>query len=337
MTGRGLRGPVAAGLLGATALAAGAYAVSRAVGARSAPPGKLVELPDGSRLHATWHAEGAGPVVVFENALLSAMPEWFWVTDHLGSSVPFLAYDRSGTGWSPRAPRRTPSAAGDHARRLRQLLEAAELPPPYVLVGHSVGGLLIRGFAAEHPTEVAGLVFVDASHPDQFERSRVQRESLPVFRQNLLLGRVRAATGGMYRALECSHITRLPESVAETTRRRLARPGPWAGAAHELNRCLHGWNDEARGLTTVGTAPVAVVTAGRTVRGDAVHGRLQEELAGLSEVGRHEVVEKAGHEDLVMDRVHARVVADAITWVRERAVGTPGGTAEEGNERCDRR
>lgn len=318
----------ATGLAGAATLALGAYAASR-VTSRSAPPGELVHLGDGGRLHATWRKGERAPVVVFENALLSAMTEWLWVAEHLGTSVPFVAYDRPGTGWSPRPPRGTGLDAGGHARRLRQLLEAVGLPPPYVLVGHSVGGLLIRSFAARRPEWVAGLVFVDASHPDQFERSGVQQESLPAFRQNLLFGCARAASGGMYRALGDSHVTRLPEEVAESTRRRLSHPGPWAGAVTELNQCLRSWNAEARGLTTVGTRPVAVVTAGRTLRGDAVHGRLQEELADLSPVHRHEVVEKAGHEDLVMDRSYAREVADAIVWVRERVAGAPGDGGEE--------
>ncbi|MFG3495404.1 alpha/beta fold hydrolase [Streptomyces sp. NPDC047928] len=264
---------------------------------------------------------------MFENALISAATEWLWVAEHLGPDVPYLAYDRAGTGWTPRLPGGL--GPGAQARRLRGLLDALGLPPPYVLVGHSVGGLLIRAFAARHPEAVAGLVFVDASHPDQFERSRVQRDTLPAFRQNLRLCGARAALGGgMYEALGASDITRLPGEAAERTRRRLSRPGPWFGAAAELTECLRTWNAEARGLTTLSGRPVAVVTAGGTVRGDAVHGRLQEELAGLSPAGRHDIVPDAGHESLVMDRVHARAVADAIVRVREQAAGSAGGGGE---------
>ncbi|MFF8288350.1 alpha/beta fold hydrolase [Streptomyces sp. NPDC016309] len=333
-------GAVAAGLAaGAAAVTTAAVVGGRALARRREPgreaPGELVALPGGGRMHALWRrppepgesGEPHGPVVVFENALLSAATEWLWVVEHLGPSVPYLAYDRAGTGWTPRLPGGLGPDAQAH--RLRSLLDALELPPPYVLVGHSVGGLLIRSFAARYPEAVAGLVFVDASHPDQFERSRVQREALPAFRQNLRVGAARAAFGDMYGALAVSDVGRLPGGAAEATRRRLSRPGPWAGAAAELRECLRTWNAGARGLTTLSGRPVAVVTAGGTVRGDAVHGRLQEELAGLSPAGEHEVVPDAGHESLVMDRVHARRVADAIVRVRERAAATAGGEGGE--------
>ena len=80
-----------------------------------------------------------------------------------------VSYDRAGLGWS--GPDPAPKTAVLAARRLRSVLLHSRVPPPYVLVGHSMGGLFIRVFADLFPDEVAGMVLIDAVHPDQHMRS----------------------------------------------------------------------------------------------------------------------------------------------------------------------
>jgi pimeloyl-ACP methyl ester carboxylesterase len=75
-----------------------------------------------------------------------------------------VVYDRAGTGWSDPAP--LPRTARDVAEELRKVLRAASLPGPYLLVGHSLGGLYARRFAQLFPTEVAGLLLLDPAHED---------------------------------------------------------------------------------------------------------------------------------------------------------------------------
>ncbi|MGW3010411.1 alpha/beta fold hydrolase [Streptomyces sp. NPDC001219] len=296
--------------LGAAAVGVRAFRHANTVVPR---PGEQVLLSEGP-VHALWRRAENGPTVVFENALLCALSEWLWVTDALDESVPFLAYDRPGTGWTPRLRRGLQPEA--YADRLWELLQLLNLPAPYVLVGHSVGGILVRSFALRHPEVVAGLVLVDSSHPDQLARSRIQREALPGFRQGVTLGCVRAATGRMYDAMALSHVCGLPGETKEMTRRQLSLPGPWYGAREEVRWWLRAWNDDARQLSGLPGKRVAVVTAGRSVRQDPVHGELQRELAGLSSEHRHETVPDAEHEALVMEPGHARTVAEAVAWVR---------------------
>jgi pimeloyl-ACP methyl ester carboxylesterase len=104
--------------------------------------------------------EGA-PVVVFEAGATNALEIWGDVLPQLAQAAPVVAYDRAGLGrseWDRIRP--TP---GHVAGRLRELLQVIRAEPPYVLVGYSWGGVLARYFAGEHPSDVAGLVFVDPS------------------------------------------------------------------------------------------------------------------------------------------------------------------------------
>src|SRR5690606_28471284 len=79
-----------------------------------------------------------------------------------------VTYDRAGLGWSDPAP--GPRTAEAMVADLRALLRAAGVPAPYVLVGQSFAGLLVRLYAYLHPSEVAGLVLVDGAHEDQYQR-----------------------------------------------------------------------------------------------------------------------------------------------------------------------
>jgi pimeloyl-ACP methyl ester carboxylesterase len=99
------------------------------------------------------------PVVVFEAGAASSLEAWQSVVPHLIGTTPFVAYDRAGLGesvWDNQTP--TPKHVSG---RLRQLLREIGADPPYVLVGHSWGGSLMRFFAGYYPDEIAGIVYVD--------------------------------------------------------------------------------------------------------------------------------------------------------------------------------
>jgi pimeloyl-ACP methyl ester carboxylesterase len=103
---------------------------------------------------------GSGPfTVVFEAGFASDLAVWRKVMPDAARQARVLAYSRAGTGQSP--PRAAPLGLEQSAAEFEQMLAAAGAKPPYILVGHSYGAFLIRHFAARHPEQIAGLVFVD--------------------------------------------------------------------------------------------------------------------------------------------------------------------------------
>lgn len=124
---------------------------------RYPPPGRLIAVRTHS-LHV--HELGIGePVVVFESGLVSSSLSWTLVQTPLAALTRTISYDRSGIGWSKevRELRSVESMVAD----LNLLLEASGNHGPYVLVGHSFGGLLVRAFASSYPEKVSGIVLVD--------------------------------------------------------------------------------------------------------------------------------------------------------------------------------
>ncbi|OYX29436.1 MAG: alpha/beta hydrolase [Hydrogenophilales bacterium 32-62-9] len=120
----------------------------------------------------------SAPAVVFESGLGGTMDWWAKVFPEVAKETMVFAYNRPGYGESERAV--TPRD-GDHVvDELRALLKSRNLTPPYVLVGHSLGGLYMQLFARRHPDEVAALVLVDSTHPEQFKGAGA-RENWPAW------------------------------------------------------------------------------------------------------------------------------------------------------------
>lgn len=121
----------------------------------------------GRRLALTRRATGT-PTVVLETGLGAESDEWEAVQREVEKVTATCRYDRANRGASDPAP--PPRSARDLVIDLHTLLVTARVPPPYVLVGHSLGGLIVRLYAHQYPDDVAGLVLVDPMHEDQFER-----------------------------------------------------------------------------------------------------------------------------------------------------------------------
>ena len=127
--------------------------------------GRWATIAHGCSLYFFERGEGE-PTVVFEAGIGATHLNWRHIQDAIAPSTHTVSYDRAGLGWSSRC--RTPRTPGNIARELRQILQSAELQPPYILVGHSFGGLVVRRFALLYPEEVAGIVLVDPMRCEQW-------------------------------------------------------------------------------------------------------------------------------------------------------------------------
>ena len=129
---------------------------------------RLIRTPLGTR--ALISAGVGKPTVVFESGLGHGKDAWGGVFEAVGAETHAVAYDRAGYGQSERSNR--PRHGYQIVQELRAMLLAENIPPPYVLVGHSLGGTIVKLFARTYPNEVAGVVLVDARHSDFASRCR---------------------------------------------------------------------------------------------------------------------------------------------------------------------
>jgi pimeloyl-ACP methyl ester carboxylesterase len=137
---------------------------TRADQKRFPSPGKLIDLGT-HRLHLLDTGKGS-QAVVFESGLMSTVLSWQGIQEELAAKFRVISYDRAGMGWSDMGP--FPRTADRIVDELHSLLERAGIPPPYLLVGHSFGGLTMPLFAARYPSEVAGVVLVDPLAPAEW-------------------------------------------------------------------------------------------------------------------------------------------------------------------------
>lgn len=278
--------------------------------------GELIDI-GGRRLHVLRDGDQpSGPTVVFLSGMAAPLEFWAWIQPEVAATARTISYDRAGIGRSDavRGVRTARLATED----LTALLTALDDPGPYVLVGHSYGGLLARHFAHTSPGRVAGMVLVDASHPDQLRRSAMQRLGLPATR-SLMRGNEVAARFGLERLLAGQEWGRewagLPEWAREVVGARMRRAATWRAGNAELRGWVNHVNDEVRDTGRPLDCPLVVLTAGETEQADPVHRVLQRELAGLSRTGTQSTVDKAGHMSLLADNRHATEVVKAVLRV----------------------
>jgi pimeloyl-ACP methyl ester carboxylesterase len=125
-------------------------------------PGILVSV-GGHKLHVRCLGPAeASPTVVLEAGGGGHSSVWPSVQELLAPRVRTCAYDRAGSGWSEPGP--APRSMSQEAFELHALLDAAKIPRPLVLVGHSIGGLIARTYTERHGNDVAGVVLVDPTH-----------------------------------------------------------------------------------------------------------------------------------------------------------------------------
>ena len=149
------------------------------------PPGRFVNIG-----FQTMYIDCVGnksPTILIDVGIAGSSASWYKIAQTLSNNVRTCLYDRAGYGWSD--PGRGERTTATIVHELNLLINKAEIPGPFVLVGHSFGGFTARYLAARFPKNVVGLVLVDSSHPDQIYRlsalDKVKQKSLVTGRKNL--------------------------------------------------------------------------------------------------------------------------------------------------------
>jgi pimeloyl-ACP methyl ester carboxylesterase len=281
------------------------------------PPGQLMDV-GGRRIHMLVKGSDTGrPTVVLEAGMASFSSNYFWVQSDLAAITRVVAYDRAGLGWSDPAPK--PLDAQESARDLHAALQGASIQGPYVVAGHSYGGLVVRAFADLYPDEVVGMALIDASHPDQWAHIPMSREGKFNGRANIVTGFL--ARMGLVRLLqlERSMYDGLPAGPLAEMRAILAKPESWQSSGEVLMIWNERTRPEINQARSLGNLPLAVISVTeQPVYGDVLTS-LQDELPGLSSNSIHHIEAGATHENLIASQEHAAAVSAAIRQVLEAA------------------
>lgn len=292
----------------------------------------------GLSLHLVCSGQGE-PTIVLESGLGGWWLDWRKVQPALALSARTCAYDRAGHGYSD--PASSPRTARQLSEELDALLRRAEVPAPYLLVGHSFGGHVVRLFADSHPDQVAGVVLVDPAlerartifTPPMARSTARQRDA---FRQRLRLMPLRAALGwARIRGAGMVNLEDLPASMRGYAEAVAYRPAWFQTATDELVA-----NDETEAQVEATRArrwSMPLVVLSRTIPPDpqgyfgvpaaAVAGfetarlPLIKDLASLSADGRFVLVEESGH-GIPTDRPQA--VIEAVRGMLDRMRARPG-------------
>jgi pimeloyl-ACP methyl ester carboxylesterase len=280
-------------------------------------PGVLIEV---NKRRLLTRPMGSGePAVIFDAALGASSLSWSLVQPEVARHVLTFSYDRAGFGGSDAGP--MPRTISRIAGELRELLAAAGVPGPFVLVGHSFGGLCARAFAGRYREDTAGLVLVDAPHPSQWMnptaadawrlRTGVRLARRGAFAARIGLARavswlVRAGTPNAARRMSFSlggpalrgradyflgTLSKLPAEARAEAVAAWMRPQFYEALASQMESMPQSAR-EAAAVGDLGAMPLAVVTAAEPSDRRLAE---QQDTLRLSTRSRHWVARRGGH------------------------------------------
>lgn len=287
------------------------------------PSGQLVDL-DGWRLHlhCMGEARAEQPTVILEAGAGGFSVDWSLVQPEVARFARICSYDRAGLGWSELGPH--PRTLLQVVWELHALLQKADVQPPYVLVGHSYGGILARLYTFTYPSDVTALVLDESGHErgvavlrdGQLVRLVETATGRPVpevktsgpLRESDLSPAIRAQIEAAARSMASRALgpprDKLPQDAQRMRAWAFAQVKHWAAndnpfEAEELAALLARWTGTAYPL---GDMPVIVLSRGRPDPDEAQeeeHQANQVELLGLSRSARQIIAHRSGHQILL--------------------------------------
>ncbi|MBI1299959.1 alpha/beta fold hydrolase [bacterium] len=289
----------------------------------------LPDLPAGERIdiggyRLNVHRLGQGnPAVILDTGLGVSSLLWARVLPLIGDFTTACTFDRAGYGDSDPGPRHLPRTSAQIVKEVRLLLQKVEITPPYVLVGHSFGAINMTWYALHHPGEVAGLVLVDPSHPQMFERvpgipsSKAMTQGMRVVAALSRWGVLKPFAPLLARGV-FPQIKQFPPDLQQALTAMTAQPQNYAAGLREAEAGDESFRSAVSAPGSLGDIPVIVLSAEWWVTGKQTPMKqampaLREEQAKLSTRGEHRTVEGCDHSDLPILRADA--VADAVQTI----------------------
>jgi pimeloyl-ACP methyl ester carboxylesterase len=301
-------GRIVAGLVILSLIGAVFESVSEASDTRAyPPPGQMVDV-GGYRLHIYCTGTGS-PTVVIDAGLGDWSTSWGFVQPEVAKVTRVCTYDRAGMGWSEPGP--LPRDASQFAKELHALLHNANIPGPYILVGHSLGGLPVRVFTDDYPSEVAGVVLIDSMYPGQSTYA-TQTHTLSLLSVLARFGIVRLLAGPL------GMVAQDPPNE-DALFSRSVRPQSLQTFADEIQGIPDSLA-QAGAVKSFGDIPLIVLSRGLDQNSDWQAG--QAELRQLSTNSQQLFAEKSGH-NIELDQPDAAVgaIVKMVQIRRERQEG----------------
>ena len=250
------------------------------------PPGAFFSL-ETNKIHLHCVGEGS-PIIVFDSGVGGSHMDWINVQSSAGELTQACSYDRSGYGWSEMGIK--PRTSKRIVNEFTQLLKKAKKDPPYILVGHSFGGLNMQLFARTNPDNVIGLILIDSIHAEQYKRFEDAGIEIPtVNTTRFLLGSKDQVTRGM------------PDEYKDIAYRLVRSDKALSSMFNEL-RNINISTEEIKNANEMPDIPVTVITHGKKVWDSAMFKNMEEiwlelqtQLSKSTSKGKLMIADSSGH------------------------------------------
>ena len=289
---------------------------------RYPPPGRMVDV-GGYQLHIHCAGEG-GPTVVLDAGMASSSLDWALVQPEISKFTKVCSYDRAGMGWSQESLEARTSM--HMVEELHTLLANANIPGPYILVGHSFGGINVRLYASRYPNEVFGLVLVDSSH--ELQHKKVPPPPEPTLREKFTTGLenflVPFGYGRIRGEREREFLQPFPEDIREQYVAKISTTKFFNAWHQEALKADESMQQLENANSSLGDKPLIVITAGKPVELGTefekqhvdllkkvfeISSNLQKDLVTKSTRGKQLIAEKSDH---LIPWYQPEIIVDAV-------------------------